>query len=363
METPLALPVIAWIAFAIGAVFGAAAQRSNFCTMGAIADIVLMGDWTRLRMWALAAAVAIAGTSWLQLAGLIDVHESIYTGRRLQWLGHLAGGLLFGVGMVLASGCGARTLLRLGGGNLKSLVVFITLGLVAYMSLRGILAGPRSALGAVALALPAPQDLPSLVVAHSGLAPDSALLACALVSAGSLALFALSSRDSWQPGPLLGGLTIGLCIVAGWYLSGQLAFLAEDPETLAPAFLATHSGRMESLSFVAPYAYSLELLMLWTDASRHVSIGIATTAGVVAGAAVAALASHSFRLEGFRDTADLVRHLAGAALMGFGGITALGCTIGQGLSGLSTLSAGAALTVAGIIAGATLTLKIELRNA
>ncbi len=184
-----------------------------------------------------------------------------------------------------------------------------------------------------------------------------------MVGAGSLGLFALSSRDSWQPGPLLGGLAIGLCVVAGWHLSGQLAFVAEDPETLAPAFLATNSGRMESLSFVAPYAYSLELLMLWTDASRHVSIGIATTAGVIAGAALAAVASGSFRLEGFRDTADLVRHLAGATLMGFGGVTALGCTIGQGLSGLSTLSAGAALTVTGIIAGATLTLKIELRNA
>ena len=363
MDTPLALPAIAWVAFAIGAAFGAAAQRSNFCTMGAVADIVLMGDWTRLRMWALAAAVAIAGTSGLQLAGLIDVHESIYTGQRLQWLGHLAGGLLFGVGMVLASGCGAKTLVRLGGGNLKSLVVFIVLGLAAYMSLRGILAGPRGLLGAVALQLPAPQDLPSLIAAHSGLATDSALLACAGVGAGSLALFALSSRDSWQPGPLLGGLAIGLCVVAGWYLSGQLAFIAEDPETLAPAFLATNSGRMESLSFVAPYAYSLELLMLWTDASRHVSIGIATTAGVIAGAALAAFASGSFRLEGFRDTADLVRHLAGATLMGFGGVTALGCTIGQGLSGLSTLSAGAALTVTGIIAGATLTLKIELRNA
>jgi uncharacterized membrane protein YedE/YeeE len=128
METPLALPTIAWIAFAIGAVFGAAAQRSNFCTMGAVADILLMGDWTRLRMWALAAAVAITGTSWLQLAGLIDVHESIYTAQRLQWLSHLVGGGLFGVGMVLASGCGAKTLIRLGGGNLKSLVVFVFLG-------------------------------------------------------------------------------------------------------------------------------------------------------------------------------------------------------------------------------------------
>ncbi|MBL8435478.1 MAG: YeeE/YedE family protein [Zoogloea sp.] len=363
IETPLALPTIAWIAFSIGAVFGAAAQRSNFCTMGAVADILLMGDWTRLRMWALAAAIAIAGTTWLQLAGLIDVHESIYTAQRLLWLSHLVGGGLFGVGMVLASGCGAKTLVRLGGGNLKSLVVFVFLGLAAYMSLRGLFADGRLWLNTFAVQLPTQQDLPALVAARYGLAPGSALLACAVVGAGSLGLFALSSRDSWQPGPLVGSVLIGATVVAGWYLSGQLAFIAEDPETLAPAFLATHSGRMESLSFVAPYAYSLELLMLWTDASRHVSIGIATTAGVVAGALAAALASRSFRLEGFRDTPDLIRHLAGAALMGFGGVTALGCTIGQGLSGLSTLSLGAVLTVAGIIAGATLTLKIQLREA
>ncbi len=363
IETPLALPTIAWIAFAIGTVFGAAAQRSNFCTMGAVADILLMGDWTRLRMWALAAAVAIAGSTWLQLAGLIDVHESIYTAQRLQWLSHLVGGGLFGIGMVLASGCGAKTLVRLGGGNLKSLVVFVFLGLAAYMSLRGLFADGRLWLNTFAVQLPAQQDLPALVAARYGLAPGSALLACAVVGAGSLGLFALSSRDSWQPGPLVGSALIGATIVAGWYLSGQLAFIAEDPETLAPAFLATHSGRMESLSFVAPYAHSLELLMLWTDASRHVSIGIATTAGVVAGALAAAVASRSFRLEGFRDTPALVRHLVGASLMGFGGVTALGCTIGQGLSGLSTLSLGAVLTVAGIIAGATLTLKIQLREA
>lgn len=363
METPLTLPTIAWIAFAIGALFGAAAQRSNFCTMGAVADILLMGDWTRLRMWALAAAVAIAGTTWLQLAGLIDVHESIYTAQRLQWLSHLVGGGLFGVGMVLASGCGAKTLVRLGGGNLKSLVVLVFLGLAAYMSLRGLFADGRLWLNTFAVQLPAQQDLPALVATRYGLTPGSALLACAVVGAGSLGLFALSSRDSWQPGPLVGSVLIGATVVAGWYLSGQLAFVAEDPETLAPAFLATNSGRMESLSFVAPYAYSLELLMLWTDASRHVSIGIATTAGVVAGALGAALASRSFRLEGFRDTPDLVRHLVGASLMGFGGVTALGCTIGQGLSGLSTLSLGAVLTVIGIITGAALTLKVQLRNA
>lgn len=360
---PLALPAIAWAAFAIGAVFGIAAQRSNFCTMGAIADILLMGDWTRLRMWALAVAVAIAGTAGLQMAGLVDVHNSIYTGSRLPWLSHLVGGALFGVGMTLASGCGAKTLVRLGGGNLKSLVVFVFLGISAAMTLRGLFGGWRVEwLDPIALQLATPQDLPTLLAARFRLDTRSAWLACATVGAGSLALFALSSRDNWRSGPLLGSIAIGACIVAGWYLSGQLAWLAEDPETLAPAFLATNSGRMESLSFVAPYAYSLDLLMLWTDKSRIVTIGIATTLGVVAGALLGAITSRSFRIEGFRDTPDLVRHITGAILMGFGGVTALGCTIGQGMSGLSTLSVGAMLTVVAICLGAAVSIKIQLRN-
>jgi hypothetical protein len=361
---PLGLPAIAWLAGAIGAVFGFAAQRSNFCTMGAIADIIIMEDWTRLRMWALSVAVAIAGTTGLQVAGLIDVHNAIYTGARLPWLSHIVGGTLFGIGMTLASGCGAKTLVRLGSGNLKSLVVFVFLGISAYMSLRGLFGGWRVTwLDPVAIQLDSPQDIPTLLANHFKLDSRSAWLACSSVCAGSLGLFALSSRDMWRPAPLLGSSAIGACIVACWYLSGHLAWLAEDPDTLQAAFLATNSGRMESLSFVAPYAYSLDLLMLWTDKSRIVTIGIASSAGVIGGSLFAAILTRSFRIESFRDAPDLARHLTGAVLMGFGGVTALGCTVGQGLSGLSTLSIGSAITVLAIFAGASLSIKIQLQNA
>ncbi len=361
---PLDIATLAWLAFGIGGVFGYAAQRSNFCTMGAIADIHIMEDWTRLRMWALAAATAVAGTTALQMGGLIDVHGSIYTGTRLIWLSHIVGGLLFGIGMTLASGCGAKTLVRLGTGNLKSLVVFVFLGLSAYMTLRGLFGGWRSAwLDPVAITLDSHQDLPSLIAARFALDPRSAWLACGGIAAGGLGLFALSSREMWRPAPLLGSVAIGATIVAGWYLSGHLGFLPEDPETLEPAFLATNSGRMESLSFVAPLAYTLDLLMLWTDKSRSVSLGIALSLGVVAGSLLAALLTRSFRIEGFRDAPDLARHLIGATLMGFGGVTALGCTIGQGLSGLSTLSLGAVLTVLAIAAGASLSIRVQLQNA
>ncbi|MBN8283197.1 YeeE/YedE family protein [Zoogloea sp.] len=361
---PLDIATLAWLAFGIGGVFGYAAQRSNFCTMGAIADIHIMEDWTRLRMWALAAASAVAGTTALQMGGLIDVHGSIYTGTRLIWLSHIVGGLLFGIGMTLASGCGAKTLVRLGSGNLKSLVVFVFLGLSAYMTLRGLFGGWRSAwLDPVAITLDSHQDLPSLIATRFALDPRSAWLACGGIAAGGLGLFALSSREMWRPAPLLGSVAIGATIVAGWYLSGHLGFLPEDPETLEPAFLATNSGRMESLSFVAPLAYTLDLLMLWTDKSRSVSLGIALSLGVVAGSLLAALLTRSFRIEGFRDAPDLARHLIGATLMGFGGVTALGCTIGQGLSGLSTLALGAVLTVLAIAAGASLSIRVQLQNA
>ena len=167
----------------------------------------------------------------------------------------------------------------------------------------------------------------------------------------------LARRDFRTPDNLLGGILSGLAVVAAWYVTAHLGYVAEDPETLQEAFLATRSGRPEALSFIAPQAYSLELLIFWSDASRTLSFGVVTVLGVVAGAAAWALRSGHFRWEGFANTEDLVNHLLGAVLMGFGGVTALGCTIGQGLSGLSTLALGAFLTFFAIAAGAVAMLK------
>ncbi len=350
---------ILFLAFALGAAFGAISQKTHFCTMGAVADIVNMEDWGRMRMWALAIAVAVLGSAALHGAGLIDLNKSIYRGQSLNWLSHAVGGLLFGIGMVLASGCGARTLTRIGAGNLKSLVVFLVLGLSAYMTMRGILAALRlNTLDTVSLKLAGGQDLPGLLAA-AGIAPGMALAASAVAVGGALLAFCFSRRDFLTADNLLGGVAVGAIVVAGWYVSGHLGYLTEDPETLEEAFLATSSGRMESLTFVAPQAYALELLMLWTDSSRKLTFGIALALGVVAGSTLWALATRQFRWEGFRDVADLVRHIVGAALMGFGGVTAMGCTIGQGITGLSTLALGSAITLAAIIAGAVAALKYE----
>ena len=154
-------------------------------------------------------------------------------------------------------------------------------------------------------------------------------------------------------------MIIGALVVAGWYVSGHLGF-GENPATLEDGYFATNSRTLESFSFVGPLAYGLELLMLWTDKSLHLTFGIASVLGVVLGSAAYALAARQFRWEGFASLADLRNQLVGAVLMGFGGVTALGCTIGQGISGLSTLAIGSFIALAGIIAGSVGTLKYTL---
>lgn len=346
-------------AFVLGIAFGAISQRTNFCTMGSIADVFAFGDATRLRQWLLAIAVAVLGTNLLAAGGLIDTADSFYTAPRLLLLSHLVGGLLFGIGMVLAGGCPSKTLVRVGGGSLKSLVVAIVIAVVAYISLRGLLAVFRvSVIEVVDFEFATTQDLPSLL-ALTGLAKPVAQAAAGLGFAGALAIFVFRDREFRHFDNLLAGFGIGAIIVAAWVVSGVIGHVAEHPRTLEEAFLRTNSGRMESLSFVAPTAYTLDYLMLFSDASRVITLGVAAVIGAIAGSALTAIASGRFRWEGFRDTEDTANHLVGGALMGFGGVTALGCTIGQGLSGASTLALGSFVALASIIAGAVLGLKYQ----
>ena len=351
--------LVLWLAFLIAFAFGAIAQRTHFCTMGAVSDIVNMGDWRRMRMWLLAIGVAVLGSAALHAAGLIDLGKSIYRTPNFTWLSYLFGGFCFGTGMVLAGGCGVKTLVRIGAGNLKALVVFIVLGLVAYMSMRGILGVFRvGVLEKASLNLPGGQDIPALL-SSAGLAPQIAFRLPVILIGGGLTAFCLLRRDFWTPDNLLGGVGTGLAVVAAWYVSGHIAYLAEHPDTLEEAFLATNSGRMESLSFVAPQAYALELLMLWSDRSRTLTFGIATVLGVIAGSAFSAGLSGKFRWEGFSSLEDTASHLIGAALMGFGGVVALGCTVGQGISGISTLALGSFMTFLAIVTGAAVMLKFQ----
>lgn len=352
---------VLWSAFALAAAFGALAQVTHFCTMGAIADVFSMGDWRRARMWLLAAGVAVAGFGLMAGLGSVDPAASFYTAPRLQWASALLGGGLFGVGMVLASGCGGKTLVRIGGGNLKSLVVLMVMGVAAAATLRGLTAVWRTAtVDSLAVAMPTRQDLPSLLAPV--LAMGRPLLSMALGLGLGLALCVLAL---WRAGDarrevLLAGAGVGLLVTAMWWVSGHLGFVPEHPETLEATYLGSSSRGMEAFSFVAPAAALLNWFTLYSDTSQVLSLAVVLPLGVVAGAAAASLARGEFRWEGFAGAGDTARHLLGGVLMGVGGVTALGCSIGQGISGLSTLSPGSVLATAGIVAGAWMALRWQL---
>lgn len=354
--------------FAIAFVFGFVASKANFCTMGALSDIVNMGHWSRMRMWLLAIAVAVAGTTALRWGAHVDLAKAVPMRPSLSWLSLLVGGFLFGVGMTLAGGCANKNLLRLGGGSVRSLVVLVFMGIAAYMTLKGLFAQWRASwldpvrvdLGALGWS---DQSLATAAARGLGLEPRLALLAVAAVLVLALLVFVFKdARFRANRVQVLAGVALGATIVAGWYLTGHLGF-GESPETLEEVYFATNTRTLESLSLVAPVAYSLELLMLWTDKSLRMSFGIASVAGMVVGALTYALKAGKFRWEGFASMADLRNQLVGGVLMGFGGVTALGCTVGQGLSGLSTLALGSFIAVGAIVAGSIATLRVMLWNA
>lgn len=357
---------VVWGGFALAFVFGIVASKTNFCTMGAISDVVNMAHWGRMRMWLLAIAVALAGTSLLHYSGQIDLGKSVYQRPVLSWLSMLLGGTLFGIGMTMSGGCANKNLLRVGGGSVRALVVLTFLGISAYMTLKGLFGQWRASyLDPVSIDLSGlgmkSQSLAELLARLTGLPGKTALLLTAGVI--TLALLAFVFKDKRFRGNLTqisGAVLLGGIVVAAWYLTGHIGF-AENPDTLEMTYFGTNTRTLESMSFVAPIAYNLELLMLWTDKSLRVTFGIATTLGVVFGSLAYALSSKSFRWEGFASFDDLRNQIIGAVLMGFGGVTAMGCTVGQGLSGISTLALGSMLALTGIVAGAVAMMKWQQR--
>ena len=360
-DLPLLVAQVLWAAFLLAVLFGAIAQRTHFCTMGAVADIVNIGDWTRMRMWLMAIGVAMIGFNVMVALGWVQAGQSVYAGARLIWLSNALGGLLFGFGMVLASGCGSKTLVRIGGGSLKSVVVFFVLAVASYATLRGITAVARVAtVDTVAFTLPTGQDLPSLLAAATGASRGTlALVLGSVIGLGFIA-FALFKPEGRSADAVLAGVGLGAVIVAVWWVSGRLGHVAEHPVTLEDVFLATNTQRMESLTFVAPMAYTMDWLILFSDKSKVLTIGIVSTFGVVVGSAAVAVFNRSFRWEGFGGTEDTANHVVGAVLMGVGGVTAMGCTVGQGLSGVSTLALGSFIALAGIVSGAVLALRYQV---
>ncbi len=318
-----------------GAVLGYAGRRGRFCTLGAIEDAVYAADWTRLRAWAFAAALAIALTQTMALAGVVDLDRSIYLGAEIGWLGAIVGGLMFGFGMALVGTCSYGTLLRCGGGDLRAVVVFLVIAVAAYAAMRGL-----TGIGRVILIEPFRLDAASIggpsLAGASGRAGTVAV-AAALVAA--LLIFALWRGQLVARRSLaLAGATIGAVVVFGWWVTGVAGDDPFDPM------------RVESFSFVAPLGETLVFVMAASGARVDFMEG--SVIGVLAGALLAARRAGEFRWEAYDDAREMKRHLAGATLMGTGGITALGCTIGQGLTGISTLSLASLLAIGAIFAGA-----------
>jgi uncharacterized membrane protein YedE/YeeE len=343
---------VAALGLVIGIIFGAIANKTNFCTMGAVSDWVNIGSKDRLRAWLLAIGIAILATQSMNATGIIDIGQAMYLTPNFGWLGHIVGGALFGIGMTLASGCGQRTLVRVGGGNLKSLVVMILLGLTAYMTMRGLLALVRvNAFEVTNVNLAdsgiANQGIGSVIAGVAGL--ESAVtvnLAVSVLLGLGLVVYAFAAksfRGSFDN--ILAGVVIGLIIPAGWYVTGVVGF--DDFEPV----------RFESYTFVAPTGDSLMYLLTFTGST--ISFGVAAVFGVILGSFLYVILTGNFRLETFSDRGDMVRHILGSIAMGFGGVLALGCTIGQGVTGMSTLAVGSLLSLVSIVFGSALTMKIE----
>lgn len=336
----------------IGALFGALVHRANYCTMGAISDWWTSGDSGRLGAVALAAAIAIIGAQTLDALAVTELSKSIYLSPRVNWLGAVAGGLVFGAGMVYAGGCPSRTLVRAGGGDLRGIISLIVMAIAAYATISGVFASLRLGIDSTtAIDLKrhglASQSLTGLFGGADG-AIATRLIASALVAAPLLAFALLKARILSSPRNLAAGLGIGLLATAGWMLTG----MANDEFAVAPVQPA-------SLSFVKPVADAID----WIERSTALGLpgfAAASVFGVLAGALLSNVLAKSVRATTFADRGDFVRHLGGAAAMGIGGVLALGCSIGQGVTGISTLAVQSLIACAAIFSGAVLALiKLE----
>lgn len=347
--------MVAWLGFVLALVFGYVANKTSFCTMGAVSDVVNMDEWGRMRAWLLAIAVAMLGTGALVYLGDLDITKTYYTRETFYWLAALVGGVTFGIGMTLAGGCGQRTLVRLGGGNLKSVVVFLFLGYSALVSMNGIFriftdTVLRSEMFTVRLEHM--QTLPSLMQMTE---PTQHLMVAGAIALAILVFVFASKEFRSNADNIVAGLVVGLVVVGGWYVTGKIG-LAEN-EFMEMAYVGTDSKLAESMTFVGPLAYTMDLWAYWSD--KHITFGVACVFGVVIGSFLYSMFNRTFRWEYFNSPQDMFRHIVGATLMGYGGVTGLGCTIGQGVTGVSTLALGSFVVLFGIIAGAAATMKVQ----
>jgi len=327
----------------IGLIYGAVGLLSGFCMMSSLRGWWAEGDSRLARSYALAIGTAIVATQLLAAQGLVGLGKSIYLQTTFSVPVMFLGGALFGYGQVLSNGCGSRALVLLGRGNLRSFVVVIVLGFVAEMTLKGLIAPLRIALVQLSQTSATATSLPS-VLSSGGLHGTPARLLPTILVGGALVAFAFAHQPFRRaPGQIVAGLVMGLLVAAGWFATGNLGNDDFNPVAVT------------SLTFIAPIADTLQYAMLSTGLTLN--FGIATVAGVFAGSLVTALLTGRFKLEGFNSPRHMLRSAGGAALMGAGGVMAFGCSVGQGLTGISTLALTSFVAVAGILAGTALGLR------
>jgi hypothetical protein len=370
-----------WLTFAVALVMGAVANKTNFCTMGAVSDWVNMGDTGRLRAWLLAIAVAVLGATLLQATGKLNLDTTFppYRANGFIWFENLLGGFLFGIGMTLGSGCGNKTLVRIGGGNIKSIMVFAIIAVIAYFMVNPFPGTDKTLyselflgwIKAFAVTLPVKQDLGALVTQQN---PASGRLWVGLVVAVALLVYVFKSEDFRKSfDNILGGLVVGLAVLAGWYISSGIIGITVDSEkhTLlsyvqnwdfitsdAPGKPLEAPLNPQSFTFINPMGQTVGYAA-GGFAHSALTFGVMAVFGVVLGSFLWSLVSRHFRIEWFASFQDFVNHFIGAVLMGFGGVLALGCTIGQAVTGVSTLALGSILTFIAIVFGSALTMKVQ----
>ncbi|MCF6305831.1 MAG: YeeE/YedE family protein [Rhodobacteraceae bacterium] len=348
---------IGWGGLSIGTVFGMIVYYTNFCTMGSISDFMNFGDFSRFRSWMLAGLTAIIGVFILQKMQIIEPRNAMYLTTNFGWLGNIIGGLLFGIGMVLSGGCVSRNLVRAGGGDLRSLLLLFVIGVFAFMTIGGILGPLRVdwfAIGTVNLADSGmeSQSVGAFLARFTGMDLARAESIALWLIVAAMAAYIFSSKHFLKsPALLFAGFGIGLCVIAGWMLTG----LAQDDFADVPVALA-------SLTYVRPTGDTIDYLMRFT-AFEYASFGVVTTFGALLGGFIGAALKKDLRIKTFANNADTVRNIFGAAIMGIGGVLALGCTLGQAVTGVSTLALGSFITFACIVLGGMIAMKVMERLA
>ena len=367
MEFNVHLQVLTAV-FAIAVVMGAIVNKTNFCTMGAVSDLVNMGDSGRMRAWLLAMAIAITGVVAMETAGIVNLSGETFPPYRTAnfgWLRYLVGGVLFGIGMTLASGCGNKTLVRVGTGNLKSLVVLAIVATMTYLMLwtpfYEKLFHPWVSATTIDLARHGmnTQELGTVLSGMFGLQPSRAFNAT-VGGVLALGLFVYVFRSAEFRGNfdyLLGSVVVGLAVLAGWYLTGGPLGQAwkEHAEfaTQVPSRVL-----VQSYTFISPMGDSVRYL-LSPGTTTLINFGVVALAGIICGSFIYALVTKSFRVEWFVSVKDFANHAVGGVLMGVGGVLSMGCTVGQAITGVSTVAIGSILTFFAIVIGAAGTMKYQ----